>query len=162
VNDGNHGAQDAERKKSALHEVRAFHDSQDFVALRSERIAFQRVGYRKYDIGAQKWRDEKGVDVAMAVAMVSLAPIYEVAIVVSGDADMIPAMREVKAVGRTVAVPEFYQPNVPGTAGPLVSGQAESVFLEADLRFRLAADDIYEQMGPPPRGVGLDAYSKKT
>lgn len=39
---------------------------------------------------------EKGIDVALAVDMVTLASDYDVAVLVSGDADFVPAVLEVK------------------------------------------------------------------
>lgn len=39
---------------------------------------------------------EKGVDVAMAVDMVRHAPEYDLAIIISGDADFVPAIQAVK------------------------------------------------------------------
>jgi len=52
---------------------------------------------------------EKGVDVALACRMLSLAHhnAYDTAILVSGDADILPAVQEVRRLGRRVMVTCF-------------------------------------------------------
>ncbi len=56
---------------------------------------------------------EKGVDVKIATDMVSLAYAdeYDVAILVSGDGDLVPAVREIRRLGRVVenAMPKSHR-----------------------------------------------------
>ncbi len=51
--------------------------------------------------------EEKGVDTSLAVDMVALVDTYDVAILISGDADMIPSVEYVKSRGKSVAVTEI-------------------------------------------------------
>lgn len=50
---------------------------------------------------------EKQVDVALAVDMVAKATAYDVAIIVSGDEDFVPAARVLKVQGKSVEVAAF-------------------------------------------------------
>ena len=50
---------------------------------------------------------EKGLDTRLAVDMVTLVDSYDVAILLSGDADNIPSLDYVKAKGKQVGVVEF-------------------------------------------------------
>lgn len=62
---------------------------------------------------------EKGLDTRLAVDMVTLLDNYEVALLLSGDADNIPCLDFVKARGRHVGVVEFlggYPPEKKGAA----------------------------------------------
>lgn len=62
---------------------------------------------------------EKGLDTRLAVDMVTMLDYYDVALLVSGDADNIPCLDYVKAKGRHVGVVEFlggYPPEKKGGA----------------------------------------------
>jgi uncharacterized LabA/DUF88 family protein len=52
---------------------------------------------------------EKGTDVALSTRMLALAftDAYDIAVLVSGDADMLPAIKEIKNVGKRVMVACF-------------------------------------------------------
>ncbi|AIY89301.1 hypothetical protein GACE_0244 [Geoglobus acetivorans] len=52
---------------------------------------------------------EKGIDIALAVDMLSLGfrKAYDVAILVSGDGDFIPAVKVIKSLGLRVEVAMF-------------------------------------------------------
>lgn len=67
---------------------------------------FRVVARDSYDLAQNV---QKEVDVAMAVQMVAhaLKNNYDVAIVVSGDRDFIPAIQEVQAAGKRVEVAAF-------------------------------------------------------
>jgi hypothetical protein len=51
--------------------------------------------------------EEKGLDTSLAVDMVALAGNYDVAVVLSGDYDMIPSIRYMKTRDKHVAAVEF-------------------------------------------------------
>ena len=67
---------------------------------------FRVIARDSYDTEA---KIQKEVDVAMAVQMVvhALRDNYDVAVVVSGDRDFIPAIQEVQAAGKRVEVAAF-------------------------------------------------------
>jgi uncharacterized LabA/DUF88 family protein len=54
-----------------------------------------------------KYVMEKGVDTQLAVDLVTLADTYDVALVISGDADSIPGVNYVKRQGKQVGAVEF-------------------------------------------------------
>jgi uncharacterized LabA/DUF88 family protein len=79
---------------------------------------------------------EKGLDTRLAVDMVTLLDNYEVALLISGDADNIPCLDFVQSKGRHVAVVEFLGGYPPEKKGPASSS-----------RLKVAADfvvQIYE------------------
>lgn len=99
------------RKKEILDGMNRFHfaveSSTDFIEIR-------RVGHWKVDF-LHKSLEEKRLDTSFAVDMVSMLSSYDVAILVSGDADGIPSVAHVKNSGRHVGAIEFlkgYPPEV--------------------------------------------------
>jgi uncharacterized LabA/DUF88 family protein len=85
-----------ERKKRFYHGVQA---ATDFVEIRQE-------GHWKVDL-LQHTITEKGLDVSLAVDMVALRETYDVALLISGDADGIPGITYVKGQSKHVGVVEF-------------------------------------------------------
>ncbi|CAN5665590.1 hypothetical protein BH23PLA1_BH23PLA1_12490 [soil metagenome] len=85
-----------ERKKRFYHGVQA---ATDFVEIRQE-------GHWKVDLLHQNL-NEKGLDTSLAVDMVALADTYDVALLISGDADGIPGINYVKNRAKHVGVVEF-------------------------------------------------------
>ena len=69
-------------------------------------LGFRVIARDSYDV---ENNEQKEVDVAMACKMVvhALNDHYDVAIVVSGDRDFIPAIQEVQAAGKRVEVAAF-------------------------------------------------------
>ncbi len=61
-----------------------------------ERIEFRYVGVLRVNATAQEYLGEKGVDVGMAVDMVSLIPHFDTALIITGDQDLAPAVQQVK------------------------------------------------------------------
>ena len=66
-------------------------------------------GFRVVERNSVEGREQKEVDVAMACEMVvhALKDNYDVAIVISGDRDFVPAMQKVQAAGKRVEVAAF-------------------------------------------------------
>jgi uncharacterized LabA/DUF88 family protein len=85
-----------ERKKRFYHGVQS---ATDFVEIRQE-------GHWKVDL-LQHNVVEKGVDTSLAVDMVALIDTYDVALLISGDADGIPSISHVKNRSKHVGVVEF-------------------------------------------------------
>lgn len=73
---------------------------QDKIALKHESIEFRRAGAIKYDLINKKLGSEKAVDVKLAVDLLYLKDIYDVAVIVSGDQDYVPAVNNVKDLGK--------------------------------------------------------------
>lgn len=70
---------------------------------------------------------EKGLDTAMAVDMVALQENYDVAIIISGDADNIPSIRYIKDHNKSVAVVEFLKGYPPEKRGKNASSHLKLV-----------------------------------
>lgn len=70
---------------------------------------------------------EKGIDTSLAVDMVVLADTYDVALVISGDADTIPSIEYVKRQGKHVAVVEFIKGFPPEKKGRQSSSKLKAV-----------------------------------
>ena len=85
-----------ERKKRFYHGVQA---ATDFVEIRQE-------GHWKVDL-LHHTLNEKGLDTSLAVDMVALQDTYDIAILISGDADGIPGINYVKGRSKHVGVAEF-------------------------------------------------------
>ncbi|RKX69107.1 NYN domain-containing protein [candidate division WOR-3 bacterium] len=73
---------------------------------------------------------EKGVDVRLAVDMLSLAyrDVYDTAILVSGDGDFVPVVKAVKDIGKHVENAYFWK------------GHSDYLFQECDKFIRLTKD----------------------
>jgi uncharacterized LabA/DUF88 family protein len=79
---------------------------------------------------------EKGLDTRLAVDMVTQVNNYDVAILVSGDADAIPSLNHIKREGKQVCVIEFIKGYPPEAKGR-----------QSSSRLKVAADfvtQIYE------------------
>lgn len=115
-----------ERKKRFYHGVQA---ATDFVEIRQE-------GHWKVDL-LHHSMNEKGLDTSLAVDMVALSDTYDVALLISGDADGIPGINYVKGRSKHVGVVEFRR----GSAADFPANKG------ASSRLKIAADfvvQIYE------------------
>lgn len=92
-----------ERKRSALDGLHRFFQG---VRNTANLIEVLEVGHWKVNF-IRKWVEEKGLDTALAVDMVALQDNYDVALVVSGDADSIPSIRHLKTRGKHIAAVEL-------------------------------------------------------
>lgn len=79
-------------------------------------------GHWKVDF-LHKKLDEKGLDTSLGVDMVALQDNYDVAIVISGDADSIPSIRHVKECDKHVAAVEFVNGSPPEAKGRTFSSR---------------------------------------
>lgn len=75
---------------------------QNGIAHKHRSTEFRRSGAISYNLMTKKFGEEKTVDVNLAVDMVTLANIYDTAIIVSGDQDYVPAAQAVKNMGKSV------------------------------------------------------------
>jgi uncharacterized LabA/DUF88 family protein len=100
-------------------------EGQAAVARWTDQIDIRAVGHWRVNFKS-KSVEEKGLDVALAVDMVNLAEHYDVALVVSGDSDMLPAMQVAKARGIQVGVVEFIAGHPPERSGRGFSSKMRS------------------------------------
>jgi uncharacterized LabA/DUF88 family protein len=115
-----------EKKKRFYFGVQA---ATDFVEIRQE-------GHWKVDL-MQRIVNEKGLDTGLAVDMVALRDTFDIALLISGDADGIPGINYVKGHSKHVGVVEFRR----GSPADFPTSKG------ASSRLKLAADfvvQIYE------------------
>ena len=90
-------------------------------------IEFRRSGAISYNLITRQFGQEKTVDVNLAVDMVTLSDNYELAIIVSGDQDYVPAAQAVKNKGKRVVNVAFR-----ARSGRLLPGGAKQLNQTAD------------------------------
>jgi uncharacterized LabA/DUF88 family protein len=79
-----------QRENSMRRRFDGWHQLQNGIAERCEAVEFRRAGSIRYQLFRQKFGQEKGVDVKLATDLLSLNNIFDVGIIVSGDADYVP------------------------------------------------------------------------
>jgi uncharacterized LabA/DUF88 family protein len=100
-------------KKSNIEKQKEFYFG---VSSATDFIDIIQCGHLKVDI-LHRNLAEKGLDTFLAVDMVSLVDTYDVALVVSGDADSIPSIQRIKQKGKHVGVIEFIKGHPPEKKG---------------------------------------------
>jgi len=80
---------------------------QDGISSKHKGIEFRRAGAMTFNLFTKKLGTEKAVDVKLATDMITLKDIYDVAIIVSGDQDYVPAVEVVKDAGKQVVNAAF-------------------------------------------------------
>ena len=91
---------------------------------------------------ANKWLgNEKCVDVKLATDMIVLKDIYDIAVIVSGDQDYVPAAEVVKDAGKTVVNVSFSKRN-----GGLLPGGARRLGIATDASVIVGFDDLVQFM----------------
>lgn len=101
-----------------------------------------------------KWVEEKGLDTSLAVDMVALQDNYDVAVVVSGDADSIPSIRHMKNRNKHIAAVEFINGSPPETKGRTFSSRLKE---HADFVIRIYETELIRlkvARRPAARGSG--------
>lgn len=135
-----------EKKKALLEGMRRFHHairgSTDFIDVIES-------GHWKVDF-LHRTLTEKGLDASLAVDMVALADNYDVALVLSGDADSIPSINYIKTRDKHVGVVEFVSGYPPEKKGKSFSSR---LGLAADFVVRiyemsLVAKNIGKKLQP--------------
>ena len=75
---------------------------QNGIAMKHKAVEFRRSGAIPYNLLNGRFGQEKTVDVNLAVDMVTLHANYDLAVIVSGDQDYVPAAQAVKNMGKPV------------------------------------------------------------
>jgi hypothetical protein len=97
------------------------------IALAHGSVEFRRAGAISYDLFTQELGREKAVDVKLGIDLLLLADIYDIAIIVSGDGDYVPAVQAVKDRGKQVINVSFKT-----RGGKLLPGGARRLNLITD------------------------------
>ena len=85
--------------KSRFHGWQVFHNG---ISTQQDSIEFRASGYLRYDAFTHTIKAEKAVDINLAVDLVMLRDTYDIAVILSGDGDYIPAVQAVKDSGKKV------------------------------------------------------------
>jgi uncharacterized LabA/DUF88 family protein len=135
-------------KRRILEGMRKFHQG---VRIGTDLIDVNELGHWKVNF-LHKWVEEKGLDTALAVDMVALQDNYDVAVVMSGDADSIPSIRHMKSRGKHIAAVEFVNGSPPETKGRTFSSRLKE---HADFVVRIYETELLRlkiARRPEPRG----------
>jgi uncharacterized LabA/DUF88 family protein len=115
--------------------MRKFHYS---VRTKSDFIDIKECGHWKVDF-LHRSLTEKGIDTAIAVDMLAMQENYDVALVLSGDADSIPSINYMKRRDKHVAAVEFLKGYPPEKRG---GGFSSSLKLAADFVVQVYEMDL--------------------
>jgi uncharacterized LabA/DUF88 family protein len=139
-----------ERKCEILEGMRRFHQG---VRISTDLIDVLEAGHWKVNF-LHKWVEEKGLDTSLAVDMVALQDNYDVAVVVSGDADSIPSIRHMKSRNKHTAAVEFINGSPPENKGRTFSSRLKE---HADFVIRIYETELIRlkiARRPAPKGQG--------
>lgn len=109
-------------KQSALEGMKRFNFA---VRGNTHFVEIVESGHWKVDL-LRKQITEKGIDTSLAVDLVTLINSYDVAVVISGDADMIPSLSYAKQQGKHVAVVDLINGYPPEKKGRQSSTRLKS------------------------------------
>lgn len=121
---------------------------QNGIATKHDAVEFRRSGAIKYDLFKKSLGPEKAVDVKLAVDLITLRDIYNVAVIVSGDQDYIPAVQVIKDSGKLVINVAFET-----RSGQLLPGGARRLNQMTDRALTVSHKDLAEHLFPKPNFV---------
>jgi uncharacterized LabA/DUF88 family protein len=121
---------------------------QDGIATRVELVEFRRAGSIRYELFTKRLGKEKAVDVYLATDLLQLRDIYDIAIIVSGDQDYVPAVQAIKNSGKHVVNVSFKE-----RRGRLLPGGARRLNLKTDKSVEMEFADVLQfmRLGTPPQ-----------
>ncbi len=93
----------------------------------------------------RQFGQEKGVDVKLATDLLVLNDIYDVGIIVSGDADYVPVVQSVKDWGKQIINVSFLK-----RGGGILPGGAKRLNRIADRSLEVDYDQMLKFMDLPP------------
>ena len=109
-------------------------------------IELSLTGFVKYDPIIGRPIEEKGVDVGIATDMILKSDNYDVAIILSGDADLTPAIKQIKNKMKFVFLLRVFKEKPPRPVGisdqlsQLVDGYIDFPLCEIPFSFRISCD----------------------
>jgi len=122
---------------------RGWETVQNGIAGSHDATEFRRAGTIRYDLFKRSLGAEKAVDVKLAVDMLELGDIYDMAIVVSGDGDYVPVVQAAKNRGKRVVNVSFQARN-----GKLLPGGARRLNQITDRILSVRYSDMKRFMLP--------------
>ena len=117
---------------------------QDAIAMGHKAIEFRRAGNIKCTLFDSEFGREKAVDVKLACDMIMLKDIYDIAIIVSGDQDYVPAVEVIKDWGKRVVNVAFQT-----RRGDLLPGGARRLNQVTDWSFNIPYNALAQHLNIP-------------
>ena len=111
------------------------------IARDNDRIEFVSSGSIPFNLLQENFGTEKGVDTRLTTDMITMAPNYDMAIIISGDADYIPPIKAIKRMGKIVANVSFLTKN-----NKTLPGRAFRLETTVDHVHKIKYDDMAEYM----------------
>ena len=127
------------RQSQMLNRSNGWRAIQNGIAQRHNAVEFRRAGAITYNLFEKQLKREKAVDVKLASDMIMLRDIYDVAVILSGDQDYVPAVEVVKDSGKRVINVAFLT-----RGGKLLPGGARRLNQVTDW----SIDIKYQDLGP--------------
>lgn len=126
--------------------VDGFHGFYNHVRSESDFIEIIPCGHWKLNLLTQQV-EEKGVDTKLSVDIVTMTQNYDIALIMSGDADTIPSVDYIKNMGKHVGVVEFIKGSPPESKGKQSSRRLSAV---ADFVVKIYETDLtkHKLVGP--------------
>ena len=115
---------------------------QEGIAAKHRAIEFRRAGTLKCNLFEHQLGTEKAVDVKLAVDLITLKNAYDIALIVSGDQDYVPAVEVVKDAGKQVVNVAFTT-----RSGDLLPGGARRLNQSTDWNISVPHAKIKEFLG---------------
>jgi uncharacterized LabA/DUF88 family protein len=114
---------------------------QNGISLKHKAIEFRRAGAISYNLFDSTLGKEKAVDVKLATDMIMLKDIYDLAIIVTGDQDYVPAAKVIKDCGKRVVNVAFMT-----RSGTLLPGGARRLNQVTDWSFDIPFSDLSDHL----------------
>ena len=132
-----------QRKERAVEIYNAQRWAQNKLALECRSIEFRRAGSVEFNLFNDCCVREKAVDVNLSLDMLLLRDIYDVAVILSGDQDFVPAARAAKNAGKIVVNVVFHA----GKGKEFFPKGAKKLDQIADWRIQVKYSDFQKFLG---------------
>jgi uncharacterized LabA/DUF88 family protein len=142
------------RQRQMLDRFNGWQTVQNGIASKVESVEFRRAGSIRYDLFSKKLGGEKGVDVKLATDLITLTAIYDVAVILSGDGDYVPAVQAVKDRGKHVINVSFLK-----KSGGVLPGGARRLNQATDRVIEVPHDVVSEHLLTQATQIALPAQS---
>jgi len=130
-----------QRKENLQRRFDGWIEIQGGISLRHKAIEFRRAGAMTCRLFENVLGREKAVDVKLASDMITLKDIYDIAIIVSGDQDYVPAVEVLKDFGKRVVNVAFLT-----RGGRLLPGGARRLNQVTDWSFNIPHRELAEHL----------------
>ena len=154
-----------ENESSICSQFAEWKRKESIIQEKTDRLQYQRFGYLKVKLDNGKGNigfiSEKGVDIKLATDLITLHSVYDIAIIVSGDGDYIPAVTAIKNRGKQVLIVDFKNQK-----GQFLPGGSRKLKEHCDFSFSMNYKTMYDicrfgmNKSDPPKTLDLDSEYK--